>query len=325
MTASPPQLPHNYPFDPTHGMDRAALLAIAPPRPPDDFATFWRARHRHARRLDPQPRLGAHTGEDADYSWHDLRYVSSDGVEIAGWLALPRHGDIARGAIIAHGYGGCAPPAAPPGLVGTVLLLPCLRGLGRSPLPGVSADPWRHVLHGIRRREDYILGGCVDDLWLAVSALLALFPQVTKHVACLGSSFGGGVAALAAPWDDRLTRLYLHVPSFGHQPLRLILPCVGSGEAVRRFQRDHPEVNVLETLAYYDAASAAGFLRIPTLVAPALFDPVVPPPGQFAIHNAIAPALRRLFVLEAGHFDDAGAAGRLERLQREVADFVMAA
>jgi len=305
-------------------MDLTALLDVAPPRPPADFATFWRARHRRALRLDPNPWLGAPIGEDGDYLWHDLRYASSDGVEIAGWLALPRGGGIERGVIVAHGYGGCAPPVAPPGLARTALLLPCLRGLGRSALPGVAADPWHHVLHGIRYREDYILGGCVDDLWLAVSALLALLPRSAWHVACLGTSFGGGISALAAPWDERVTRLILHIPSFGHQSLRLTLPCVGSGEAVRRHQREHPGFNLMETLAYYDAASAAGFLRIPTLVAPALFYPVVPPPGQFAIHNAIAPRLRRLFVLEAGHFEHAGSAARLEQLQREVADFVMA-
>jgi pimeloyl-ACP methyl ester carboxylesterase len=40
----------------------------------------------------------------------------------------------------------------------------------------------------------------------------------------------------------------------------------------------------------------------PVHVAAARFDPVVPPPGQFAVYNAL-PGDRRLFVLDAGHFD----------------------
>jgi cephalosporin-C deacetylase len=37
-------------------------------------------------------------------------------------------------------------------------------------------------------------------------------------------------------------------------------------------------------------------------VAAALFDPVVVPPGQFAIFNAL-PGPKELFVLKAGHFE----------------------
>jgi cephalosporin-C deacetylase len=41
---------------------------------------------------------------------------------------------------------------------------------------------------------------------------------------------------------------------------------------VRNWHRRH-RLNLNETLAYYDAASAARHLDIPTLVAAALFDP----------------------------------------------------
>jgi cephalosporin-C deacetylase len=58
----------------------------------------------------------------------------------------------------------------------------------------------------------------------------------------------------------------------------------------------------LETLQYYDAAVAARYLRIPVQVAAALFDPVVAPPGQFAVFNAL-PGPKDLFVLDAGHAD----------------------
>jgi cephalosporin-C deacetylase len=223
--------------------------------------------------------------------------------------------------VIGHGYGGRDTPDTHVPVEEAVLLYPCFRGFGRSVLPGVSADPRHHVLHDIDSRQRYIIGGCVDDLWLAVSALLVLFPEVAGKVACLGTSLGGGIGAMAAPWDTRINRLHLQVPTFGHQALRLTLPCVGSNEAVREFQHRHR--NVMETLAYYDAATAARYLQIPSMVAAALFDPAVPPPGQFAVYNAIAKPLRRLFVLEAGHFDYPGQEARLEELNRTLAAFLM--
>lgn len=312
---------HNHGFDPAYGMDLAQLLAIAPPEPPNDFAAFWRRRHAAALARTPRPKPTATGRTIGEHDVYDLRYDSSDGVEIGGWLLRPRARPPRRGVIVGHGYNGRTGPDATVGLDDAALLFPCFRGLGRSPVAGISANPFHHVLHDIQDRDRYILGGCVDDLWLAVSALLDLHPEVAGRVACTGISFGGGIAALAAPWDERIGRVCLQVPTFGHQALRLTLPCVGSGEAVRGFQRRH-DFNVMATLAYYDAASAARHLRIPTLVAAALFDPAVPPPGQFAIHNAIPESYRRLFVLEAGHFDYPGKAARELELQREVTGFL---
>ncbi|MDP2834176.1 MAG: acetylxylan esterase [Pseudomonadota bacterium] len=313
---------HDYGFDPACGMDLARLLAIAPPEPPEDFAAFWRRRYQAALALAPGPSLRA-TGQVLGcHAVHDLRYRSTDGVRIGGWLLLPLDGPPLRGVVIGHGYGGRAKPDAPAGLDDAAVLYPCFRGMGRSPVAGLSSLPYFHVLHGIEDRDSYVLGGCVDDLWLGVSALLALFPEVAGRMAVLGSSFAGGIGALAAPWDARIGRLHVEVPTFGHQALRLTLPSVGSCEAVRGYQRQH-RFNVMETLAYYDAACAARHLDIPTLVAAALFDPAVPPPGQFAIHNAIPEAWRRLFVLDAGHFDYPGRAVQARELRLEVANFLV--
>lgn len=314
---------HGYGFDPAYGMNLAQLLEIAPPQPPQDFAAFWQGRYAAALTIDPRPRIQPAGSTLGQHVVHDLWYCSTGGVEIGGWLLLPRNGRVRRGLVIGHGYGGRDAPDTPLQVEDAAMLYPCFRGLGRSAQPGVSQEPNRHVLHDIQDRQRYLIGGCVEDLWLAVSTLLALFPEASGRIAYAGSSFGGGIGALAAPWDARIARLHLHLPTFGHQALRLTLPCIGSGEAVRDFQHRHG--NTMETLAYYDSASAARYLRIPTLVAAALFDPAVPPAGQFAIYNAIAAPLRRLFVLEAGHFDYPGQQARLEELNRAVADFFMEA
>lgn len=317
-----PKFSHGYGFDPAYGHDLSQLLAIRPPEPPADFAAFWQARFERVRSLDPQPRLTATGERRGGHAVHELTYTSTDGVTLHGWLLLPHDGAVTCGVVIGHGYGGRDRPDDPLEIEGAALLFPCFRGLGRSRVPGLAQNPNFHVLHHIEDRDRYVIGGCVDDLWLAVSALEALVPQVSGHVAYLGISFGGGIGALAAPWDARIRCLALEVPTFGHQALRLTLPCTGSGEAVRIFERRR-DFHVMATLAYYDAATSAGFLQVPTLVAAALFDPAVPPPGQFAVHNAVPAPWRRLHVLQAGHFEYPEMHTQRQELEQEVARFVM--
>lgn len=69
---------------------------------------------------------------------------------------------------------------------------------------------------------------------------------------------------------------------------------------MQAFARRH--VHVVETLAYYDAAVAARYIRQPMHLAAARFDPAVAPPGQFAVYNGL-PGPKELFVLNAGHFE----------------------
>lgn len=291
--------PHAFSFDPSYGYSLQDLLAITAPSPPDDFADFWQARYARAMQIHPRPRI-KHVGKDhGNYEVFDLRYYSTDSVIIRGWVWVPKHKPVTRGIIVGHGYAGCDQPEFRLQPEGTVLFFPSFRGLSRSQQALVSADPAFHVLHDIDKPDRYILGGCVEDLWLAVSAMLLLFPATQGHIGFAGISFGGGIGALALPWESRIQRAHLNVPSFGNHPLRLTLPTIGSGAAVQGYQRQHG--TVLATLQYYDAASAARFIHQIVHVAAALFDPAVAPPGQFAIYNAL-PESKSLFVLEAGHF-----------------------
>ena len=294
---------HSYPFDPTCGYTLAELLRVGSPAPPPGFEDFWRARWLRAMAVPPRPRLTANPLVHPDWLVHDIVYQSTGGFVIGGWLLVPRGREVARGLVVGHGYGGRDGPDFTLPVADAAVIFPCFRGMSRSARPPISQDPDWHVLHDIDKRDDYILGGCVDDVWLAVSALLDLYPQAGGHVGYCGISFGGGIGALAIPWDARLRRGHLEVPSFGNHPLRLTLPSLGSAAALRAYQRHHGDV--LDTLAFYDAATAARFIGVPMLVAAALFDPFVPPPGQFAIYNAL-PDCKTLFTLDAGHFDYPG-------------------
>ncbi|MFD7862316.1 acetylxylan esterase [Streptomyces sp. NPDC059783] len=308
---------HDFPFDPAYGHTLDDLRAVPAPPAPEDFAAFWRARYDAALAVDTAPELGPVEEERDGVRIHSVTYTSVGGVRLGGWVALPLEaGPVRHGFVIGHGYGGRQDPGpeVPLPLPGSAAILPCVRGMvTRGTVEGIPEVSSAHVLHGIASRDTYVIGDCVADLWCAASALQELVPELAGpgRLGYLGESFGGGLGALALPWDPRFAAAQLTVPTFGNHPLRLTLPCAGSGEAVRGYHADHPEV--VEVLRYFDAATAAGFVELPTLVAAALFDPYVPPPGQFAVHNALAgPA--ELRVLEAGHFEHEGLAAEVAAL-----------
>lgn len=313
-----PSYAHDFPFDPAYGYTLDDLLGVPAPPAPDDFEDFWRARHAAARAVATEPELGPVEEERDGVRIHGVTYTSVGGVRLGGWLALPAEGPAGHGFVIGHGYGGRQAPGpdVPLPLPGSAAILPSVRGMGRRGLcAGIPDEAAAHVLHGIASRDTYVIGDCVADLWCAASALRELVPELAEEGAprlgLLGESFGGGLGALALPWDDRFGAAQLTVPTFGNHPLRLTLPCAGSGESVRAYHREHPEVTGV--LRYFDAATAAARVELPTLVAAALFDPSVPPPGQFAVYNALG-GVRELQVLSAGHFTYDGLAEEKEEL-----------
>ena len=310
---------HNFGFDPRYGYDLDALLKLQSPPAPEGFAAFWQDLYARALVIQPSPVSREIHSPVANLRLFEIEFNSLGSWRIRGWLTRPRHGTVTRGVVVGHGYGGRDAPDFNLPISQAAALFPCARGISRSGHPTVPSDPNRHVLHGIHTRDSYVLGSAAaDTVWCAASALYELAPDTMPRLDYMGISFGGGIGALALPWDNRYHSGHLNVPTFGNHPLRLTLPCVGSGEAVRHHHRQHPEV--LEVLRYFDAASAVRHLRIPMHIAPALFDPAVPPPGQFSIYNAIS-SPKQLFVLQAGHYDHSNQADEDRRLQESLTAF----
>jgi cephalosporin-C deacetylase len=291
---------HDYPFDPTYGYRLEQLLEVASPEEPADFADFWRSTYRESRETPLNFKLSGIASPDEGFELFEVEYDSLGGLRIGGWLALPANGEVSCGAVIGHGYGGRERPEFQIPLKNAALIWPCARGFHRSTSERVPNSAAWHVLHGIESRETYSHRGSVADYWAAASVLLEICPAIGENLFYLGASFGGGIGAMLLPWDSRFKKAYLDVPSFGNHPLRVTLPCAGSGASVRSYHRRNPDV--LQVLQYFDSSLAAGHIRMPVYVAAALFDPAVPPPGQFAVYNAL-PEEKRLFVRRAAHFD----------------------
>jgi cephalosporin-C deacetylase len=290
---------HSFSFDPTYGYDETTLLAVTAPSEPEGFCSFWRATYTQTLATPLNLEHREMQSSDPAVAKFEVEFDGLGGARVGAWLTVPRNG-YSRGVVVGHGYGGREGPddriPGPP----AAAIFPCARGFNRSRASGIPDSALSHVLHGIESRESYIHRMCAADLWSAASALLHLYPRARQCLQYQGTSFGGGLGAIALPWDHRFCKAVLDVPSFGNHPVRVKLPCVGSGEAVRLLYLQRPEV--LSVLSYFDAAIAARHIHIPTLVGCALFDPAVPPPGQFSVFNCLS-GPRRLFVRPASHFD----------------------
>lgn len=308
---------HPFHFDPSYGYDLEHLLAVQAPATPNNFAAFWRQRYTKALALHPRLVLQA-CGSHAGFRIFDVSYQSTDGYRIGGWLLEPEHQPVRQCIVVGHGYGGRDQPDYHFNIPDTAFLFPCFRGISRSRTARVSDQPDFHVLHDIENPDSYIIGGCVDDLWVGVSVMLERYPQAAGRIGYMGISFGGGIGALALPWDERIQRAHFNVPTFGCQPLRLKLPSMGSAAAVSRYVEHSGHMPA--TLAYYDAAIAATFARQAVHIAAALFDPMVAPPGQFAVYNAWA-GPKQLFVLDAGHYEYSGQDRQNQQLLKQIQAF----
>ena len=311
--------PSEYGFDPTYGYSVERLLQVGTPKEPQDFDSFWQRRYQYALSVDPMPETRATNENRFGWNSFQISYISTDNFKIRGWLLLPVSGVIKRGFIIGHGYGGREGPDFHLPFKDAALLFPCFRGLGISAQTPISADPYWHVRHNIHNVDRYILGGCVEDVWLAVSAMLRLFPHLAGHLGYLGISFSGGIGALALAWEKRIARGHLNIPTFGQYALRLKLASLGSANSIQKYYQTNKK-QTLRTIRYYDAALAAKRISIPIHCACALFDPYVIPPGQFAIYNALG-GPKQLFVLDAGHHSYPDQKRQEQALIEELDDF----
>lgn len=287
-------------FDGSYGFTLETLRAVRPVQPRPDFADRWTGWREAARAIDAAPAVLS-TRERRGRRISVIEHGGADGVRLRSWLVEPVRGAPRAGIVHSHGYGGRERVELHRVPEDVAAIFPVARGLG-SLNTGIGAPAARdeHVVTGIQDPDRYVVGLCARDLWLAADALTALVGDVPLYY--VGESFGGGIGALAAAWDERCVGATFVVPTFGQYDERLAVPCLGSGESQRMRVLEQPALR--DPLRLFDSSTAALFLRVPVRVEAALWDQHVPPQGQFAVANAIADL--ELCVLPAGHAEYPG-------------------
>lgn len=297
------RIAHSFPFDPAHGHDAGALRRIAAPgTEPPGFEVFWGGLHDRTAAEPLHLDVGGDFPAIPGFRLRRVGYNIGCDFRASAWLATPEDERTIRAGIVAsHGYDGRTGVEARFFRPGFAVILPVAPGFHISADPRLPLnDAGRHVVHGIESPETYVLGLCAAAIWRAPEAAEEMLRRRLDRWHYFGWSFGGGIGALALPWMQRVQSAELGQPTFGHHPIRLQQPSVGSSNAVRqRYLKDH---SILRTLAFFDAATAARRLRIPVVFACALFDPAVTPPGQFAVANA-HPGPKRTSVFLTGHYE----------------------
>jgi cephalosporin-C deacetylase len=303
MMKPPQSIPHNFPFDPTGGYTPEQLHELTCEEPePADFEKFWKDLYGKAARYPFQPTSRPLPSPERNFTLEEVFCQIYPGYRIGMWVLKPRvTSKIRRIRIQGHGYGG--PDGidwalAWPDQIVIFSIAPGFHLSENEKLP--KSDVIQHVIHGIENPETYVLGACAAAIWRAVDLAEQIRGDNPWEIYYHGWSFGGGIGALALPWERRIKGAELGQPTFGYHSARLGQACVGSGESVRMLYLRNPSIR--ETLRYFDSAFSVRHLETPTVFACAYFDPAVIPPGQWAVaNNCRGP--KRISPFLTGHFE----------------------
>lgn len=297
-------IPHPFAFDPTYGQSPEDLLQATLDDPaPSDFDTFWSDLRTRARAVPLGEGIQELPSLNERYRLLLVEYRCYPDYRVGAWAIIPRDlSGVRFGRVVGHGYGGREGPDWEHADPSRAVLFPVVPGFQISGDPRLPFnDSSKHVVHGIEKRETYVLGSCAAAFWSGPDVLATLLPDADLKFHYVGWSFGGGIGTLMLPWEPRYETAEIGEPTFGNHPFRLRHECAGSGEAVRQLWQKRPEI--AETLRYFDAVFAARRLTIPVVYACSQFDPAVPPPGQFSVFNAHA-GPKRLSPFTSGHIEE---------------------
>lgn len=295
------------------------LLKIKGDTPVEGFREFWMAQYAAARAWKKEYRVEEELwSPDPTCRIYRVSFTSTDGFVIGMWIARPE-GSIG-GELVAHGYGN---PAVPPVAAksGRTIAFPCVRGLGLSQCKEI---PWRlaeHAAYGFDDPERYVITGGVRDLWIALTIMIDMFPDTAENIVCSGGSLGGAMGAMAIPWDERIHYGDLNVPTLGG---RIMLECPTTPDTPgnTRVQKALAGKEGMRIIDFCNSSAAAQFIRVPTIITPALKDNSVPPPGQFAVANSIPEQYRIMRIRELGHAaateKDAAMEAELSEIRRKI-------
>lgn len=269
---------------------------------PTDFDDFWDTTLAGARALAQPLRRIPVTEPVTAFRVEDIRFSGYRGDEVAGWLILPHSQNAPLPLVVEfNGYGGGRGfahdwlrwPSA-----GYAYAIMDTRGQGAWwGNGGVTADPHGHgpaaggyATQGLESPADYYYTRVYADAARLVETLMDL-PEVDRtRVAVTGTSQGGGIAIAAAALVPEVAVAMPDVP-FGCWWRWSVLNSSEDpyAEVLRYLSVQHELADrALETLDYIDAVNFATRARASALFSVGMLDPVCPPAGVYAAHNAWA-------------------------------------
>jgi uncharacterized protein len=160
----------------------------------------------------------------------DVQFTGDGGIQLSGWLFLPRHRSGPVPAItMAHGFGltrwhGLAPLAEAFAEAGFAVLLHDHRNFGKSSVEEpYDLDPWKQIAD-----------------WRYAISFLEASPEVDPdRIGLWGTSYAGGHAIVLGATDRRLKAVVSQVPTIsGFEQLLRRVPPDGVAAMEERFAQD---------------------------------------------------------------------------------------
>jgi cephalosporin-C deacetylase len=264
---------------------------------PADFDAFWAETlaetSSHALDLQMTP----HDCGLAAFDVFDARFAGFGGHPVKAWVILPKGG--ARGVVVKFiGYGGGRSFPQEHLLwaaTGRAVLVMDTRGQGSSWSAGDTADPVGSdpahpgfMTRGIAARETYYYRRVFADAVRAVEAARRLPGVDPAAVAVCGVSQGGGIALAVAGLVAGLAGVMPDVPYLCDFYRSVGVASRDPYLEISRYLSIHRdrEVQVFDTLSYFDGLHFAARARAPALFSLGMMDTICPPSSVYAAFNA---------------------------------------
>jgi cephalosporin-C deacetylase len=266
---------------------------------PGDFDEFWARELARSRAVRRAPRLTEVETGLTGIRVFDVVFTGWNGQPIRAWLRIPAGAEGPLPAIVEYvGYGGGR--GAPHAnllwaAAGYAHLHMDTRGQGSGWSRGDTPDdaPAGPQVPGVMTRgildpATYYYTRLFTDAVLAVDAAAALDVVDAGRIGVTGISQGGGTALAVGALVPRVRAVVARVPFLCDFPRSTTITDAHPFGEIPAYLATHrdAEAAVFRTLGYIDGVHFARRGTAPTLFTVALMDPIVPPSGVFAAHNA---------------------------------------
>jgi len=234
-----------------------------------EIDAFWERRLAVLAETPPEPRLVPAPEWSTD-AVHTSRVTlrSAGGVDVCGWLCVPRHGPRPLPAIIEFpGYDGAGQPPIGAAARGVVALHLAPRGQGIS-AAHYHLPEGQQICLGLESPQTHYYGWAFCDAVRGVDLLESLSEVDARRIAAQGGSQGGGLALALAALDPRVRVVAAAVPFLcgfervidaRSDPLCRIARALATPGAPTRER-------ALATLAHIDVVRLAPRIRCPVLM-----------------------------------------------------------